>query len=253
MRIKFSDHHMFLCQRILPVATTRSALLVSTVIRGTSSHGLLRLQNMFHRERLLTGFPQTTFPFMRTLHLTHPLVSSTKRLFSTVEDDEERNIDARKSSLIQRFKESYAIYGKVVLVIHGLTSCVWFASAFAVASCGINLLDLFEAANFPNWICQPLRMGGGTVNTLATSLVLYKLVAPFRYGLTLVLTRYVVRYLRAKGKAPPVTDQNRLRSLARESAQLSRERLKARISKERKRALAMSKKAKRSFMDKYRN
>ncbi|KAF6770539.1 hypothetical protein AHF37_10848 [Paragonimus kellicotti] len=102
-------------------------------------------------------------------------------------------------------------------------------------------------------MCQPLRMGGGAVNTLATSLVLYKLVAPFRYGLTLILTRYAVRYLRAKGKAPPMTDQNRLRSLARESAQLSRERLKARISKERKRALAMSKKAKRSLMDKYRS
>lgn len=158
---------------------------------------------------------------------------------------------AKKTSLIQRFKESYAIYGKVVLIIHGLTSCAWFAGAYLVASCGVNLLDLFEAAHFPNWMCQPLRMGGGAVNTLATSLVLYKLVAPFRYGLTLILTRYTVRYLRTKGKAPQMTDRNRLRSLAREGAQLSRERLKARISKERKKALAMSKKARRSMMDKF--
>ncbi|KAF5394059.1 hypothetical protein PHET_12308 [Paragonimus heterotremus] len=125
---------MFICQRLLPVTTTRSALLASPVIRAIPSHRLMRLQNMFHDERLLNAFRQTTIPSMQPFHPALPPVSSTKRLFSTVEDDEEKNINARKSSLIQRFKESYAIYGKVVLVIHGLTSCVWFASAFAVAS-----------------------------------------------------------------------------------------------------------------------
>ncbi|TPP61305.1 Uncharacterized protein FGIG_11392 [Fasciola gigantica] len=174
-----------------------------------------------------------------------PVHLQSSTLSQPEENKKETEIKAKKSSLIQRFKESYAIYGKLVIVIHGLTSCVWFGSAYLVASTGINLLDLLEAAHFPEWVCRPLRMGGGVVNTWATTLILYKLIAPIRYGATLILTRYAVHYLRAKGKVPQIAERDRLRNLARESAQISRERLKIRLSKGRTKVISMSKKAMR--------
>ncbi|CAL8071384.1 unnamed protein product [Calicophoron daubneyi] len=155
--------------------------------------------------------------------------------------------EAKKSSLIDRFKKTYAIYGKLVIIIHGLGSCCWLAGAYALASSGINLLGFFEAANFPDWICKPLRMGGGSVNTWATALILYKLIAPLRYGLTIFLTTFTVRYMRSKGKVPQLADRDRLRNLAQESAQLSRERLKFRLSRSQRKATALSKKARRSL------
>lgn len=177
----------------------------------------------------------------------HKLVSPVSLLYSTSSDleqsKEDKEIKARKASLIQRFKESYAIYGKLVIVIHGLTSCAWLGSAYLLASTGINLLDLLEAGHFPEWVCRPLRMGGGVVNTWATTLILYKLIAPIRYGATLIMTKYAVQYLRAKGKVPQLAERDRLRNLARESAQLSRERFKMRLSKGRTKVIYMSKKA----------
>lgn len=175
---------------------------------------------------------------------------TTKRPFFTDPSEQEKEIAEKKTSLMQRFKESYAIYGKVLLIVHGIGSCFWFAAAYLVAKTGINLLELFEAAHFPEWMCRPLRMGGGSVNTVATALVLYKVVSPLRYGLTLVIARYTVHYLRAKGKAPQLTDQDRLRNLAREGARLSGERVKYRLSKSRKAAIAFSKSAGRTLTTK---
>uniref|UniRef100_A0A5K4F9G8 30S ribosomal protein S21 n=2 Tax=Schistosoma TaxID=6181 RepID=A0A5K4F9G8_SCHMA len=62
-------------------------------------------------------------------------------------------------------------------------------------------------------------------------------MVPFRYGLTLILTRYLVRYLRLKGKAPQVQENDRLRNLAKEGAEISRERLKARMARSRRNVL----------------
>ncbi|CAH8547838.1 unnamed protein product [Schistosoma turkestanicum] len=153
---------------------------------------------------------------------------------SDVNGEKKNELDDRKSSLIKRFKDAYAIHGKVVLVTHGVSSCVWFAIFYSLASTGINLLDILNSLNAPEWITKPFRFGGGTVNTLATALVFYKLAAPLRYGFTIIFTRYLVRYLRSKGKAPEVQESDRLRNLAKEGAEISRDRIKARIAKKRR-------------------
>lgn len=68
----------------------------------------------------------------------HKSVSPVSLPYSTSshpeESKEDKEIKAKKASLVQRFKESYAIYGKLVIVIHGFTSCVWLGSAYLLAS-----------------------------------------------------------------------------------------------------------------------
>ncbi|CAH8621292.1 unnamed protein product [Heterobilharzia americana] len=150
----------------------------------------------------------------------------------------EEDLSKKKSSLIKRFKDAYAIYGKVTLVTHGVTSCLWFGAFYSLSISGINLLDIMHNLNAPEWLTKPLHLGGGTVNNLATALLFYKLAAPFRYGLTLVLSRYLVRYLRLKGKAPQVQESDRLRNLAKEGAQISRDQIRARMARSRRNMLA---------------
>ncbi|KAH8873383.1 hypothetical protein EWB00_003178 [Schistosoma japonicum] len=199
--------------------------------------------SVLKKQILYSSFPKTS-P-LRCLHsfssLTNGIkspASSEDNNLSNTETQTENDLDKKKSSLVKRFKDAYTIYGKVVLVTHGITSCLWFASFYALACNGVNLLDMLQSINAPEWICKPLSIGGGSVNTVATALVFYKLVVPFRYGLTLILTRYLVRYLRLKGKAPQVQESDRLRNLAKEGAQISRERIKARMARSRRNMFA---------------
>nr|AAW25252.1 SJCHGC06978 protein [Schistosoma japonicum] len=96
---------------------------------------------------LYSSFPKTS-P-LRCLHsfssLTNGIkspASSEDNNLSNTETQTENDLDKKKSSLVKRFKDAYTIYGKVVLVTHGITSCLRLASFYALACNGINLLDM---------------------------------------------------------------------------------------------------------------
>ncbi|CAH8865755.1 unnamed protein product [Trichobilharzia szidati] len=206
----------------------------------SSAYGYLPRSSFIHDHRQY--FSMVNGPAMHKKaflikNLSIPMVSRSTAANSS-NGKTENDIDQKKTSLVKRFKDAYAIYGKVVLITHGVTSCLWFGGFYALASSGINLLDILDSFNAPEWLRKPLHLGGGAMNTLATALVFYKLAAPLRYGLTLILTRYLVRYLRLTGKAPQVQESDRLRNLAKEGAQISRERIKARMAKSRRYLLA---------------
>ena len=75
-----------------------------------------------------------------------------------------------------------------------------------------------------DWLIEPMLTRG--LGLWATTLILYKVAAPFRYLATLAVTRAVVRALRARGLAPPLAEEDRLRNLAKQGVQLSRTRLR---------------------------
>lgn len=84
-------------------------------------------------------------------------------------------------------------------------------------------MDALQAVNAPNWVINPLLAHG--LGIWATALVLYKLASPLRYAFTLGATRSVVHGLRNRGAIPPIPEEDKLRSLARQGAALSRVRL----------------------------
>ncbi|CAH8612590.1 unnamed protein product [Schistosoma bovis] len=190
--------------------------------------------SLFSKDSRPLNYPKISFGLKNFSQFS---TESKNNVPSNVNEKDGNDLDERKSSLIKRFKDAYAIYGKVVLVTHGVTSCLWFGMFYSLACTGINLLDILHSLNAPGWLSKPLHLGGGTVNTLATAIVFYKLAVPLRYGLTLILTRYLVRYLRLKGKAPQVQENDRLRNLAKEGAEISRERIKARMARSRRNVL----------------
>ncbi|VDM04559.1 unnamed protein product [Schistocephalus solidus] len=162
---------------------------------------------------------------------------------STSEDkpnspQEQKNQDApsaEKPTLVQRFKQAYKVYGKVLIVVHSITSAAWLGAFYCVALTGFNILEVLMALHAPDWMLQPLRSAGETVGLWATALVLYKIAAPLRYGLTVWLTPVTVRALRARGKVPPLAEEDRLRNLARQGARESRERMSRRLATSRRR------------------
>ncbi len=70
---------------------------------------------------------------------------------------------------------------------------------------------------------------------MATVLLFYKFAAPARYGLTVWLTPLSVKWLRVRGVAPQIAEEDKLRNLARQGMQMSRTRLSARMSRSRRR------------------
>lgn len=60
----------------------------------------------------------------------------------------------------------------------------------------------------------------------ATALILYKVATPLRYLATIAASHCVVHTLRARGLAPPLAEEDRLRNLARQGVHLSRTRLR---------------------------
>nr|VZI24656.1 unnamed protein product [Spirometra erinaceieuropaei] len=142
-----------------------------------------------------------------------------------------------KPTLIQRFKQAYKVYGKVLIVVHGVTSAAWLGAFYCIALTGFNAGTLLESLQAPDWMLKPFQMAGGAVGTWASAYLLYKTVTPLRYLFTLWLTRIIVHYLRATGRIPPLAEKDRLRNLAREGTALTRSRLNGRLRASRQRTV----------------
>lgn len=78
----------------------------------------------------------------------------------------------------------------------------------------------------PDWMMKPFKAAGGSVGVFTSAYVLYKVIGPLRYLLTLWLTPMIVHRMRAVGRLPPLAEEDRLRNLAKEGAKITRERLR---------------------------
>uniref|UniRef100_A0A5K3FB12 DUF1279 domain-containing protein n=1 Tax=Mesocestoides corti TaxID=53468 RepID=A0A5K3FB12_MESCO len=122
----------------------------------------------------------------------------------------------QKLTLLQRFKDAYKVYGKVLIVVHGVTSAAWLGVFYLIAFSGLNVAELLQNLHVPDWVLKPFNAAGGSVGLFASAYILYKVAAPIRYGLTLWLTPIIVHRLRAAGRLPPLAESDRLRNLVRE-------------------------------------
>ncbi len=68
-----------------------------------------------------------------------PIAFSQVRLYSDRPGDHDKADGVEKKepekplSLMQRFKDAYKIYGKVLIAVHGITSILWFGSFYLLA------------------------------------------------------------------------------------------------------------------------
>lgn len=145
---------------------------------------------------------------------------------------------AQTFSIFQRFKQAYKQHGKILIYCHILTCCGWFAGFFVLAENGFELskfLGLFEAVHIIshetsesivnkiktfdlkkflvnyhfdyvlpdraiNWLGETVT--GHALNSALTAIMLYKIVTPFRYMLTLGVAKVVINTFKRRGLMP---------------------------------------------------
>ncbi|XP_008524558.1 protein FAM210A isoform X2 [Equus przewalskii] len=110
-------------------------------------------------------------------------------------------------SLYQRFKKTFRQYGKVLIPVHLITSCVWFGTFYYAAIKGVNVVPFLELIGLPDSIVNILK-NSQSGNAL-TAYALFKIATPARYTVTLGGTSFTVKYLRSRGymsTPPPVKD-----------------------------------------------
>ncbi|KAK3511894.1 hypothetical protein QTP70_027477 [Hemibagrus guttatus] len=109
--------------------------------------------------------------------------------------------------LAQRFKRTFKQYGKVMIPVHLLTSCMWFGGFYYAAMKGVNLLPFLEHVGLPEKLIKLLE--NSQSGYALTAYAMYKIATPARYTLTLGGTSLSVKYLRKHSymsTPPPVKE-----------------------------------------------
>ncbi|KAB5530625.1 hypothetical protein PHYPO_G00131460 [Pangasianodon hypophthalmus] len=109
--------------------------------------------------------------------------------------------------LAQRFKRTFKQYGKVMIPVHLLTSCMWFSGFYYAAMKGVNVVPFLEYIGFPDKLVKLLE--NSQSGYALTAYAMYKIATPARYTLTLGGTSLSVKYLRKHGymsTPPPVKE-----------------------------------------------
>lgn len=114
-----------------------------------------------------------------------------------------------------KFKQLYSQYGPSFVVIHLITVVLWIYGFFLISKQGYDitqLLNLFVKLNMmteetvksihykiDNWKSESTWITGENIKHFATAYMVYKVIAPFRYMVSLAIVRSFVKAMRARG------------------------------------------------------
>lgn len=101
-----------------------------------------------------------------------------------------------KIGLFQKFKKIVKDHWYIAIPVHFGTSAVWFGTFFGATKAGLDFVPMLEKTSIPQEYIDKLKWKN--VGNYAQALVLYKLVSPFRWATTLMVTRSTVKYLRKR-------------------------------------------------------
>ncbi|XP_045383780.1 protein FAM210A [Lemur catta] len=140
--------------------------------------------------------------------LSKRVLSSSSPAQGTPEKKEEPDpLQDKSISLYQRFKKTFRQYGKVLIPVHLITSCVWFGTFYYAALKGVNVVPFLELIGLPESVVNILK-NSQSGNAL-TAYAMFKIATPARYTATLGGTSITVKYLRTHGymsTPPPVKE-----------------------------------------------
>ncbi|CAF0830075.1 unnamed protein product [Brachionus calyciflorus] len=116
---------------------------------------------------------------------------------------------------MSKFKQFYTQYGPIFLVVHLITVVLWIYGFFLISKQGYDitqLLNVFEKVNIMtkstvdsihdkinNYKSDSGWITGANIKHFATAYMVYKVIAPFRYMVSIGIVRFLVKSLRAKG------------------------------------------------------
>jgi len=128
------------------------------------------------------------------------------------ESSDKKQLSEKKPS---KFKQFYSQYGPLFVVVHLITVVMWIYGFFLISKQGYDitqLLNLFEKINImseetvknihykiDNYKTESTWITGTNIKHFATAYMVYKVIAPFRYMVSLALVRSLIQALRSKG------------------------------------------------------
>ncbi|KAL2778334.1 protein FAM210A [Daubentonia madagascariensis] len=140
--------------------------------------------------------------------LSKRVIASSAPAQGTPEKKEEPDpLQDKSISLYQRFKKTFRQYGKVLIPVHLITSCVWFGTFYYASLKGVNVVPFLELIGLPDSVVNILK-NSQSGNAL-TAYAMFKIATPARYTATLGGTSFTVKYLRSHGymsTPPPVKE-----------------------------------------------
>ncbi|XP_074645180.1 protein FAM210A-like [Tubulanus polymorphus] len=138
--------------------------------------------------------------------------SSSKQNF----DDTNNNL-----SLYQRFKMAYKKHGKTLIAVHVATSCVWYSAFYYTVQSGVDVVSWLEHMGASDTILKPFKVAG--LGDFAVAYLMYKLATPARYTVTLGGTNLAIKSLKKRGYIEQVSQEDKIRSLMKESREVLKE------------------------------
>lgn len=120
-----------------------------------------------------------------------------------------------KLSTFQKMKQMYKEHGKVVILVHLVTSAVWFGSFYYIVHVGIDTMPILEKLFSEKYI-NPLR--NSSLGDVALTVLMYKLATPARYTVTIVGSSLTINFLRKMNWMAP-KQAGSFRALMKDTAQ----------------------------------
>ena len=121
---------------------------------------------------------------------------------------------AKAAKKPSKFKQFYSQYGPLFIVIHLTTVVLWIYGFFLLSKQGYDItqvLHVFHKLNImsketihsihdkiSNYKTESGWITGNDIKHFATAYMIYKVIAPFRYMVSIAIVRQVVTLLRAK-------------------------------------------------------
>ncbi|CAD5112393.1 DgyrCDS1614 [Dimorphilus gyrociliatus] len=138
--------------------------------------------------------------------------------------------DENQKGLFQRFKDAYKQYGKTLVAVHVVTSCVWFTSFYSAAHYGLDITPILERFLEPETI---EKAQNSPLGHAAIAYLMYKLVTPARYAVTIGGTQVTVKQLKRMGVWKEIDEKEKLGSLLREGKDNVKDKMNTKIKQAR--------------------
>uniref|UniRef100_UPI00358FACFA protein FAM210A n=1 Tax=Myxine glutinosa TaxID=7769 RepID=UPI00358FACFA len=182
---------------------TRMLLAPVTVSTQLSRRTTLVLPLRPHRhatERILTG---GSWNMTLVCGMAQDARDSGKSEVQSDQVEEKDPLEDSSLSIFQRFRKTFKQYGIVMAWVHCFTSAVWFSTFYYAASKGVSIVPILEEVRMPTSVVDYLRESQG--GNVVSAYVMYKILTPARYVVTLGGTSLSVKALRHYGymKTPP--------------------------------------------------
>ncbi|ESO01928.1 hypothetical protein HELRODRAFT_124905, partial [Helobdella robusta] len=119
-----------------------------------------------------------------------------------------------KEGIFTRFKNTYKQHGKIFIGVHLVTSAMWTGMFYYAVVSGVDVVAMLDWLGVSQTVIDKLK--SPSLGYIAATYLLYKLATPLRYTVTIVGTRWVVKYLQKSGKMPATPEENKISSLLKE-------------------------------------